>query len=92
MRRKVVNIVVRNPSDIIDHLQKYETLKFSPLVDSQIHFEDLVGKDITDVSKTEIYINGVRYPLDSYEIVDGNILKWYGHNLKLDDVIVFVWR
>ena len=92
MRRRVLNIVVRNPSDIIDRLQKYETLKFSPLVDGQIHFENLVGKDITDVSKTEIYINGLRYHLDQYDIVDGNILKWYGHNLTPNDVIVFVWR
>ena len=40
--RKVVNIVVRDPSQIIKNLgRNYETLTFSPEVDDQDYFEHL---------------------------------------------------
>jgi len=93
--RKVINIVVRDPSQIIKNLgRNYETLTFSPEVDDQDYFEHLTSKEIGDISKTELYINGVRYSYpDFYELSDTNVLTWKGEwKLSTDDVLVFVWR
>ena len=95
MRRKVINIIVRDPSQIIKELgRNYETLTFSPEEDSQDYFENLSSKDIGDITKTELYVNGVRYYYpDFYELLDNNVLKWKGEwDLTTSDICVFVWR
>lgn len=96
MRRiKNINIIVRDPSQIIKELgRNYETLTFSPEEDKQYYFENLVNKEIGDITKTELYINGVRYSYpDFYELNDNNILQWKGDwDLNTTDNLVFVWR
>jgi len=94
-RRKNIFITVRDPSQIIKELgRNYETLTFSPEVDDQDYFEHLTSKEIGDISKTELYINGVRYYYpDFYELSDNNILQWKGEwDLQTTDILVFVWR
>jgi len=93
--RKVVNIVVRDPSKIIKELgRNYETLTFSPEIEAQDYFENLTSKKIGDITKTELYINGVRYYYpDFYELSDNNVLQWKGEwDLQTTDILVFVWR
>jgi len=93
--RKVINIWVRDPSQIIKELgRNYETLTFSPEIDAQDYFENLTSKKIGDITKTELYINGVRYYYpDFYELSDNNVLQWKGEwDLQTTDILVFVWR
>jgi hypothetical protein len=95
VRNKQINIIVRDPSQIIKELgRNYETLTFSPEEDKQDYFENLVYKEIGDVTKTELYINGSRYYYpDFYELSENNVLQWKGNwDLSTDDILVFVWR
>ena len=75
-RRKNIFITVRDPSQIIKELgRNYETLTFSPEEDKQNYFENLVNEKIGDITKTELYINGVRYfSPDFYELDNNNVL------------------
>ena len=63
---------------------RYETLSFNVEDNDQTIFENLLSEmKVEDITKTELYISGVRYnPNDDYTILDNGTLVWLD-NFKL---------
>tara|TARA_R110000824_G_scaffold244123_4_gene432884 strand:+ start:73 stop:381 length:309 start_codon:yes stop_codon:yes gene_type:complete len=85
MRRYIYNFVLREPQKLdVTNIEpyfisgKYETLTFFSDIENQTIFNGLLsGKQIGDISKTELYINGVRYnPGEDYNILEDGTLIW----------------
>tara|TARA_B100001769_G_C22001791_1_gene538355 strand:+ start:291 stop:572 length:282 start_codon:yes stop_codon:yes gene_type:complete len=93
MKRVVRNYIVRDSSELIQGLSKYETIKFSPTEDKQTLFESLIPVIITQLDKTELYVNGVRYNNNIDYIIEAYNLTWNNpYPLSPKDNLVFVYR
>jgi len=95
MKRIIERYIVRDPSILIKEIgRNYETLVFYPIENGQTEFDNLLGLELNDINKTELYVNGQRLIVNEhYEILDNNLLKWkLDWDLSPDDVLVFVWR
>ena len=93
MKRVVRNYIVRDSSELIQGLSKYETIKFSPTEDNQTLFESLIPVIITQLDKTELYVNGVRYNNNIDYIIEAYNLTWNNpYPLSPKDNLVFVYR
>jgi len=95
MKRIIERYIVRDPTDIVKEMgRNYETLVFYPIEDGQTEFNNLLGLELNDINKTELYVNGQRLIVNEhYEIFGDNLLKWkLGWSLSTTDVLVFVWR
>ena len=95
MKKIIKNYIVRIPSDItVIGGGKYETVTFSPTIDTQVLFEGIVPLTVSEYNKTELYINGIRYNYgQDYNIINLHTIKWIGdYSLQIDDVLVFVYR
>ena len=54
---------------------------------------NIINLNITDVEKTELYVNGLRYNVNVDYTVSGNSLRWLNDlELELDDTLVFIAR
>lgn len=85
MRSYIYNFVLREPQKLdVSNIEpyfisgKYETLAFNVDTEGQTIFNSLLSEiEFGDVSKTELYINGVRYnPGEDYNIIEGGTLMW----------------
>ena len=97
MKRIVRNYIVRDPKIVLDSISSqggnYEALEFNPTVNGQVVFNDIFNLTITDVEKTELYVNGLRYNVNNDYTVTNNILNWTSDIvLETDDTLVFVAR
>ena len=99
MKRIIRNYVVRDPKPILDTLigggtiNNYQALTFNPSVDGQIIFEEIIDLDISDVNKTELYVNGIRYHIGEDYQIENRKLKWEGSfNLETSYNLVFIAR
>lgn len=97
MKRIVRNYIVRDPKPIIDSIigggGNYQALEFNPTIKGQKVFNDIINLNITDVEKTELYVNGLRYNVNVDYTVNGNALRWLNDlELELDDTLVFIAR
>ena len=90
----VKNYIVRDPSTIIVEGSDYKTKSFTSEINGQVLFESIIPVFITNILKTEIYINGVRYePQTDYKIINGYTIKWVNpYTIHTTDSLVFVWR
>jgi hypothetical protein len=94
MKRIIKNFIIRDSSELVEGTGKYETIKFTPSIEGQVLFESLSPEVITQVEKTELFINGIRYVGNNdYKIINGITLKWLNpYKLKITDKLVFIYR
>ena len=84
---------LKSPQDSNPDNKKYETIKFSPTEDKQTLFESLIPVIITQLDKTELYVNGVRYNNNIDYIIEAYNLTWNNpYPLSPKDNLVFVYR
>jgi hypothetical protein len=97
MKRIIRNYVVRDPKPIMDSIlrgiSKYETITFKPSVEGQVIFEEIIDVTITDIEKTELYVNGIRYHIGKDYQIQDNKLMWVGSfDLETSYDLVFINR
>ena len=68
MKRIVRNYVVRDPKPIMDAILRgvsnYNAINIKPSIKGQTIFDE-IKVNINDVEKTELYVNGLRYVVNT---------------------------
>ena len=98
MSKQIIrNFVLKEFRQVVPYVinAKYETLTFFVDYDEQTLFPELLSDiKIGDVTKSELYISGVRYnPTDDYNIIDNGTLEWLDTYLLVEGQrCVFIYR
>ncbi len=94
MKRIIKNFIIRDSSQLVEGTGKYETVKFNPSVNEQVLFESIIPEVVTQIEKTELFVNGIRYNGNNdYKIINGITIKWLNpYKLKTTDKLVFTYR
>ena len=94
MKRIIKNFIIRDSSELVEGIGKYETVNFSPRTNDQVLFESIIPEVVTQIEKTELFVNGIRYiGNNDYKIINGVTIKWLNpYGLKTTDKIIFTYR
>lgn len=96
MKRIVRNYVVRDPKPIMDAILRgvsnYNAINIKPSIKGQTIFDE-IKVNINDVEKTELYVNGLRYVVNTDYNIEDNKLIWLGDfDLTPDFDLVLIAR
>ena len=97
MKRIIRNYVVRDPKPILDSIigggTNYKSITFKPSIDGQVIFDNIINEIISDVDKTELYVNGIRYTINTDYEIENKKLRWIGNfDLKTSYDLVLITR
>ena len=95
MKKIIKNYIIRDPKDlIISAVGNYKSSTFSPTVNNQVIFDDVIPLGINiKKKKTELYVNGLRYDVNIDYNINHREIEWLNpYQLRINDKITFIFR